>query len=92
MEIADTNMWLYVSKSPISDWNNKYTKDDIINMFEFRVDIIFVVLEGKVFQQILGKTSYLLCNDKGYKQWQEKGKRPMVIEIRKCIDQCIWNM
>ena len=33
---------------------NKYTEDDIINMLEFLADNIFVVFEGKVFQQIVG--------------------------------------
>ena len=33
---------------------NKYTEDDIINMLELLVDNIFVVFEGKVFQQIVG--------------------------------------
>ena len=36
-----------------SDSKNKYTEDDTINMLEFLVDI-FVVLGGKVFQQIIG--------------------------------------
>ena len=31
-----------------------YTKDEIINMLDFIVDNIFVVFEGKVFQQIVG--------------------------------------
>ena len=29
-----------------SDWKNKYTEDDIINMLEFLVDNIFVVFGG----------------------------------------------
>ena len=37
-----------------SDSKNKYTEDDIINEFQFLVDNIFVVFEGKVFQQIVG--------------------------------------
>ena len=36
-----------------SDSKNKYTEDDIISMLEFVVDNIFVVLGGKVFQQIV---------------------------------------
>ena len=36
------------------DSKNKYTEDDIINMLEFLVDNIFVVLGGQVFQQIVG--------------------------------------
>ena len=36
-----------------SDSKNKYTEEDIIKMLEFLVDI-FVVFEGKVFQQIIG--------------------------------------
>ena len=36
------------------DSKNKYTEDNIINMLEFLVDNIFVVLGGKVFQQIVG--------------------------------------
>ena len=37
-----------------SNLKNKYTKEDIINMFDFLVDNIFVVFAGKVFQQIIG--------------------------------------
>ena len=37
-----------------SDSKNKYTEEDIIKMLEFRVDNIFVVFAGKVFQQIIG--------------------------------------
>ena len=37
-----------------SDSKNKYTEDDLLNMLEFLVDNIFVVFEGKVFQQIDG--------------------------------------
>ena len=37
-----------------SDSKNKNTEDDIINMLEFLVDSIFVVLGGNVFQQIVG--------------------------------------
>ena len=37
-----------------SDSKNKYTEDDIINMLEFLVDNMFVVLGQKVFQQIVG--------------------------------------
>ena len=33
---------------------NKYTEEDIIKMLEFLVDNIFVVVAGKVFQQIIG--------------------------------------
>ena len=34
--------------------SNKYTEEDIIKMLEFLIDNIFVVFEGKVFQQIVG--------------------------------------
>ena len=39
-----------------SDSKSKYTEEDtyIIRMLEFLVDNIFVVFEGKVFQQIIG--------------------------------------
>ena len=37
-----------------SDSKNKYTEEDNIKMLEFLVDTIFVVFEGKVFQQIIG--------------------------------------
>ena len=37
-----------------SDSKNKYTEKNIIKMLEFLVDNIFVVFEGKVFQQIIG--------------------------------------
>ena len=37
-----------------SDLKSKYTKDDIINIVQFLVDNIFVVFNGKVFQQIVG--------------------------------------
>ena len=37
-----------------SDSKSKNTEDDIINMLEFLVKNIFVVLVGKVFQQIDG--------------------------------------
>ena len=37
-----------------SDSKRKYTEEDIISMFEFLVDNIFVVFAGKVFQQIIG--------------------------------------
>ena len=33
---------------------SKYTEDDIIKMLGFLVDNIFVVIVGKVFQQIVG--------------------------------------
>ena len=36
-----------------SDSKSKYTKEDIITMLEFLVDNSFVVLAGKVFQQIV---------------------------------------
>ena len=36
-----------------SDSKKKYTVEDIIKMLEFPVDNIFVVLTGKVFQQII---------------------------------------
>ena len=37
-----------------SDSKSKYSEDDIIKMLEFRVDNIFVVFAGKVFQQTVG--------------------------------------
>ena len=37
-----------------SDSKSKYTEEDIINMLEFLVDIIFVVFAGKFCQQIIG--------------------------------------
>ena len=37
-----------------SDSKSKYTEEDIIKMFEFLLDNIFVVFAGKVFQQIIG--------------------------------------
>ena len=37
-----------------SDSKHKYSEDDIIKMFEFLVDNIFVAFAGKVFQQIVG--------------------------------------
>ena len=37
-----------------SDSKHKYSEDDIIKMLTFLVDNIFVVFEGKVFQQIVG--------------------------------------
>ena len=38
----------------LSDSKSKYTEEDIIKMFEFLVDNIFVVFAGKVFQQTIG--------------------------------------
>ena len=35
------------------DSKNKYTEGEITKMLEFLVDNIFVVLAGKVFQQII---------------------------------------
>ena len=37
-----------------SNSKSKYTEEDIIGVLEFLVDNIFVVLAGKVFQQIIG--------------------------------------
>ena len=37
-----------------SDSKNKHSEDDIVKMFEFLIDTIFVVFAGKVFQQIVG--------------------------------------
>ena len=37
-----------------SDSKKKYPEDDIIKMFEFIVDNIFVVFAGKVFQKTVG--------------------------------------
>ena len=37
-----------------SDSKSKYTEEDIIKMLEFKVDNIFKVFAGKVFQQIIG--------------------------------------
>ena len=37
-----------------SDAKRKYNEEDIIQMLEFLLDNIFVVLAGKVFQQIIG--------------------------------------
>ena len=51
MEFAVTKFWFFVKEH--SDSKNEYTEDDIINMLEFLVDI-FVVLGGKVLQQIVG--------------------------------------
>ena len=44
-----------------SDSKNKYTEEDIIKMLEFLVDNIFVVLAGKVFQQIIGSPMGTNC-------------------------------
>ena len=37
-----------------SDSKNKYSEDDIIKMLKFLVDNVFVIIAGKVFQQIVG--------------------------------------
>ena len=37
-----------------SDCTKKYTEDDIINMFNFLIDNIFVKFGGQVFQQSVG--------------------------------------
>ena len=53
MEIANTNFWFYVAKL-VPDSKSKYTEDDIIDTLEFLIDKIFVILGGKVLQQIVG--------------------------------------
>ena len=37
-----------------SDSKKKYTEEDIIKLLEFIVNSIFVVIAGKVFQNIIG--------------------------------------
>ena len=41
--------------------NSKNTKDDIINMVEFLVDTMFVVIGGMFFQQIVGISMITNC-------------------------------
>ena len=53
--------YLVLGRKGPSDAKNKYTKEDIIKMLEFLVDIIFVVFAGKVFQQIIGIPMGMNC-------------------------------
>ena len=44
-----------------SDFNNKYTDDDIIRMLRFLIDNIFVDLLEKVSVQIVGVSMGIIC-------------------------------
>ena len=58
--MVDSSIWFLCCQEPLfvkdhSNFKSKYNEEDIIKVFEFLVEIMFVVFAGKFFQQIFDR-------------------------------------